>query len=46
MNRDAILLIILLILLVAGIIGGWLWLIINIKVLLHLLLIVFLAASG
>lgn len=46
MNRDAILLIILLILLVAGIIGGWLWMIINIKVLLHLLLIMFLAASG
>lgn len=46
MNRDAILLIILLILLVAGIIGGWLWMIINIKVLLQLLLIVFLAASG
>lgn len=46
MNRDAILLIILLILLVAGIIGGWLWMIINIKVLLRLLLIMFLAASG
>lgn len=46
MNRDAILLIILLILLVAGIIGGWLWMIINIKVLLRLLLIAFLAASG
>ena len=46
MNRDAILLIILLILLVAGIIGGWLWMIINIKVLLRLLLIVFLAAAG
>lgn len=46
MNRDTILLVLLLILLLAVVVIGCAWLIVSIKPLLHLLLIVFLAASG
>ena len=45
-RRDVFLLALLLAALVVGIVGGGIWLIVNIKPLAHLLLIVFLAASG
>lgn len=45
-RRDTFLLILLLAALVIGIVGGGIWLIIRLKPLAHLLLIVFLAASG
>lgn len=45
-RRDTFLLILLLAALVLGIVGGGIWLIVNLKTLAHLLLIVFLAASG
>lgn len=45
-HRDAFLLALLLAALVIGIVGGGIWLIVNLKPLAHLLLIVFLAASG
>ena len=45
-HRDAFLLALLLAALVIGIVGGGIWLIIHLKPLLHLLLIMFLAAAG
>lgn len=45
-RRDTFLLILLLAALVIGIVGGGIWLVIHLKSLAHLLLIVFLAASG
>lgn len=45
-RRDTFLLILLLIATVAGTVGGCAWLVVHIKPLLHLMLIVFLAASG
>lgn len=45
-RRDTFLLILLLIATVAGTVGGCAWLIVHLKQLIHLLLIVFLAASG
>lgn len=45
-SRDTFLLALLLTALVIGIVGGGIWLIVNLKPLTHLLLIVFLAASG
>ena len=45
-RRDTFLLILMLIALVIGIVGGGIWLIVNLKPLGHCLLIVFLAASG
>lgn len=46
MNRELITLAVMLILLVAGVVSGGLWLISHLKPLLHLLLLLFLAASG
>lgn len=45
-RRDTFLLILLLIATVSGTVGGCAWLVIHLKPLAHLLLIVFLAASG
>lgn len=45
-RRDTFLLILLLIALIAGTVGGCAWLVTHLEPLLHLLLIVFLAASG
>jgi len=45
-RRDVFLLFLLLVALTAGIVGGGIWLIVHLKQLIHLLLIVFLAASG
>lgn len=45
-RRDIFLLILLLIATVAGTVGGCAWLVVHLKPLAHLLLIVFLAASG
>ena len=45
-RRDTFLLILLLAALVIGIVGGGIWLIVNLKPLAHFLLIVFFAASG
>lgn len=45
-RRDTFLLALLLTALVIGIVGGGIWLIVNLKPLTHLLLIVFLSASG
>lgn len=46
MNRELVPLAVMLILLVAGVVSGGLWLISHLKPLLHLLLLLFLAASG
>lgn len=45
-RRDTFLLILLLAALVLGIVGGGIWLIVNLKPLAHLLLLLFLIASG
>lgn len=45
-RRDTFLLILLLVALTAGIVGGGIWLIVHLKPLAHLLLLLFLAASG
>lgn len=45
-SKDCILLVLLLIALVAGVVTGCLWLTAHLKPLLHLLLLLFLAASG
>lgn len=45
-RRDTFLLILLLAAVIAGTVGGGIWLIVHLKQLIHLLLIVFLAASG
>lgn len=45
-RRDTFLLILLLAALVIGIVGGSIWLVVHLKSLAHLLLIVFLVASG
>jgi hypothetical protein len=46
MNRELVPLAVMLILLVAGVVSGGLWLVSHLKPLLHLMLILFLAASG
>jgi hypothetical protein len=46
MNRELVPLAVMLILLVAGVVSGGLWLVSHLKPLLHLLLLLFLAASG
>lgn len=45
-RRDTFLLILLLIAVVAGTVGGCAWLVVHLKPLAHLLLLLFLAASG
>ena len=45
-RRDTFLLILLLAAVIAGTVGGCAWLVVHLKPLAHLLLIVFLAASG
>ena len=45
-RRDTFLLILLLIAVVAGTVGGCAWLVVHLRPLAHLLLIMFLAASG
>lgn len=45
-RRDTFLLILLLIALIAGTVGSCAWLVVHLKPLLHLLLIMFLAAAG
>ena len=45
-RRDTFLLILLLAALVIGIVGGCAWLVVHLKPLAHLLLVLFLAASG
>ena len=45
-RRDTFLLILLLIAVVAGTVGGCAWLVVHLKPLAHLLLVLFLAASG
>lgn len=45
-RRDVFLLFLLLVALTAGIVGGCVWLVVHLKPLAHLLLVLFLAASG
>lgn len=45
-RRDTFLLILLLAAVIAGTVGGGIWLVVHLKPLAHLLLIMFLAASG
>ena len=46
MNRELVPLAVMLILLVAGVVSGGLWLVSHLKPLLHLLLLLFLIAAG